>query len=209
MIRPMAVALPALWGSSTFPRVLAIVLDTPDREFTFAELLERAGASRESVHRALLRGVEAGIISRRPVGNQFVYSANSASAIYRELKALVAKTHGANALITEALKAVGPPAIELAFVYGSTASGREHADSDIDVLVIGDVTRVQLARKLRAAQESLRRRINALAYTRDDVLQRLAGHDAFFAEVWAQPKVMLIGDEKDLPQPTTHTRKRR
>ncbi len=205
----MAVALPALWGSSTFPRVLAVVLDTPDREFTFSELLERAGASRESVHRALLRGVEAGIISRRAVGNQFVYSANSASPIYPELKALVSKTHGANALITEALKAVGPPEIEVAFVYGSTASGREHADSDIDLLVIGDVTRVQLARKLRADQESLRRRINALAYRREDVLQRFAAHDAFFAEVWAQPKVMLIGDENDLPRPTTRTRKHR
>lgn len=205
----MAAVLPALWGSATFPRVLAIVLDTSDREFTFSELLERAGASRESVHRALLRGVDAGIIKRRAVGNQFVYSANSANAVYPELKALVAKTHGANALITEAFKAVGPPAIEVAFVYGSTASGLEHAESDIDVLVIGDITRVQLARKLRAAQESLRRKINALAYRREDVLQRLAAHDAFFAEVWAQPKVMLIADEKDLPQPTTHTRKHR
>lgn len=196
----MQAVVPALWGSATFPRVLAVVLDTPDREFTFSELLERAGASRESVHRALLRGVDAGIITRRAVGNQFVYSANSASAVYPELRALVAKTHGANALITEALKAVGPPAIEVAFVYGSTASGREHADSDIDVLVIGDITRVQLARRLRAAQESLRRRINALAYRREDVVQRLATQDAFFTEVWAQPKVMLIGDDKDLPQ---------
>ena len=205
----MAVALPALWGSSTFPRVLAVVLDTPDREFTFSELLERSGASRESVHRALLRGVDAGIINRRAVGNQFVYSANSASPIYPELKALVSKTHGANALITETLKAVGQPAVEVAFVYGSTASGSEHADSDIDVLVIGDITRVQLARKLRAAQESLRRRINAVAYRREDVMQRFAAHDAFFAEVWAQPKVMLIGYENDLPQPTTRTRKHR
>lgn len=205
----MAAVLPALWGSATFPRVLAVVLDTPDREFTFSELLGRAGASRESVHRALLRGVDAGIIKRRAVGNQFIYSANSASAVYPELKALVAKTHGANGLIAETLKAVGPPAIEVAFVYGSTASGSEHADSDIDVLVIGDITRVQLARKLREAQESLRRRINALAYRREDVMQRLATQDAFFTEVWAQPKVMLIGDENDLPQPKARTRKRR
>ena len=205
----MAAVLPALWGSATFARVLAIVLDTSDREFTFSELLERAGASRESVHRALLRGVDARIIKRRAVGNQFVYSANSANAVYPELKALVAKTHGANALITEALKAVGPPAIEVAFVYGSTASGSEHADSDIDVLVIGDITRVQLARKLRAAQESLRRRINALAYRREDVMQRLATQDAFFTEVWAQPKVMLIGDENDLPGLKSRIRKRR
>jgi predicted nucleotidyltransferase len=185
------------------------VLDTSDREFTFSELLERAGASRESVHRALLRGVDARIIKRRAVGNQFVYSANSANAVYPELKALVAKTHGANALITEALKAVGPPAIEVAFVYGSTASGLEHAESDIDVLVIGDISRVQLARKLRAAQESLRRRINALAYRREDVLQRFAAHDAFFAEVWAQPKVMLIGKASDLPRPKTRSPRHR
>src|SRR5712692_11231674 len=102
----MEAVLPALWGSATFPRILAVLLDTPDREFTFSELLERVGASRESVHRALLRGVEAAIINRRAVGNQFVYSANSANAVYPELKALVAKTYGANALITEALEAL-------------------------------------------------------------------------------------------------------
>jgi len=104
---------------------------------------------------------------------------------------------------------VGPPAIETAFVYGSTASRSDQADSDIDVLVVGHITRVQLARTLRAAQESLNRRINALAYRREDVMQRLTSQDAFFTEVWAQPKMMLIGDDQDLPRLKSRIRKRR
>ncbi len=188
-----------LWGSSTFPRVLARLLEERDREFSFADLVGLAGANRESVHRALRRAIAAGLVTRRRVGNQFVYRARTESPILAEMSALMAKTSGIQRLLTEALAAAGRPSVELAFLFGSAARGSSRSDSDVDLMVIGAATRIDVARMLREVQGKVGRRINAVAYTRDEVARRLQDGDAFFLEVWAEPKVMLIGTEDELP----------
>jgi predicted nucleotidyltransferase len=189
----------ALWGSATFPRVLAALLREPDHDFSFADLVRLAGANRESVHRALRRALTAGLVSRRRVGNQFVYRARMESPILAEMAGLMAKTHGTHRLLTEALAAAGSPQVEMAFLFGSTVRGTGHSDSDIDLMVLGSATRIDVARILAEPQLEVGQRINALAYTREEVIGRLDDGDAFFLEVWAQPKVMLIGTEGELP----------
>ena len=202
ILRVMEDQAAALWGSRTFPRVLAILLEEPEREFAFAELVEGVGANRESVHRALQRGMAAHLVRRRPIGNQFVYSAELGSPFYHEMKALAARSYGAQRFITDQLLQAGEPLVELAFLFGSTASGRMEPTSDIDLMVIGSATRFDLARILEPVQDRLNRRVNALAYSRDDVEGRLRNGDAFFLEVWSEPKVMLVGSEEDLPRLT-------
>lgn len=190
----------ALWGSPTFPRVLGILLDQPNREFPFAELVEGVGADRESVHRALRRAMAAGLVGRRRVGNQFLYSANLGSPFINEVSALSAKTYGMQRLLQDVLTEVGRPAVESAFLFGSQAAGTGRPDSDIDLMVIGAATRFDLARILKGVQERLSRHVNALAYPAAEVQRRLNSGDAFFLEVWAGPKMMLVGSEDDLPK---------
>jgi predicted nucleotidyltransferase len=189
----------ALWGSATFPRVLAALLEEADRDFSFAALVRLAGANRESVHRALRRALTAGLVSRRRVGNQFVYRARRESPILAEMAGLMAKTHGTHRLLTDALTAAGSTQVEMAFLFGSAARGTSRTDSDIDLMVLGSATRIDIARILADAQLKVGRPINALAYTRDEVMGRLDDGDAFFLEVWAQPKTMLVGTEDELP----------
>lgn len=189
----------ALWGSSTFPRVLTRLFDEPDREFSFADLVAQSGANRESVHRALRRAQIAGLVTRRRVGNQFVYRASSESPIRAEMTGLLAKTYGIQRRLTDVLAAAGRPRVEAAFLFGSAGRGGGRSDSDIDVFVLGTATRMDVAQFLRGVQERVGRRINAIAYTRSEVEHRLDDGDAFFLEVWAEPKVMLVGAEGDLP----------
>jgi predicted nucleotidyltransferase len=192
-------AAAALWGSPTFPRVLAFALDQPDREFTLQQIIHATGADRESVHRALRRAMSAGVVKRRRVGAQYLYSADRESPFHLEIKSLAAKTYGLRRLLSDVLAQPGPPMVESAFIFGSHAVGRDHAGSDVDLMVIGNATRIDLARLLRDVQESVERPINALAYTRAEVERRLRDGDAFFLEVWAAPKTMLVGGEADLP----------
>jgi predicted nucleotidyltransferase len=194
----------ALWGSSTFPRVLAGLLEEPDREFSFADLIAQAGANRESVHRAIRRALAAGLVTRRRIGNQFVYRVRLESPIRAEMTALMAKTHGIQRQLAEALTRLGSAQVEAAFLFGSAARGSSRSDSDIDLLVLGSATRIDIARSMREVQERVGRRINAIAYTRAEVVRRLDEGDAFFLEVWAQPKVMLVGTENQLPPAPAH-----
>src|SRR3954469_3347893 len=58
--------------------------------------------------------------------------------------------------------------IVCSFVYGSVASAKEHAASDIDLMVIGDVGLAELTPALRKVERSLGRELNATTYSVDE-----------------------------------------
>ena len=56
--------------------------------------------------------------------------------------------------------------VEQAFVYGSMARGDEHAHSDVDLMLIGDLAFADAALALHAAQATLRREVNPTVLSR-------------------------------------------
>lgn len=195
----MSSASAALFGSETFPRTLAELAGAPDRRFTASELEARVGASHDSLHRALQRGVASGLVRRERLGKQYVYAVETSSPIYVEIKTLLSKLFGPAHALRQALQELGRPELEAAFLFGSSARAEDTLTSDLDVFVVGDVSRFALARHLAAAEHAIGREVNAMAYPRQDVERRLAEGDGFLREVFRRPKLMLVGREEDLP----------
>lgn len=196
MTRPVA---PALFGSETLPRLLAELAAAPDGRFTASELEGLVGASHDSLHRALQRGLATGLVDRERFGRQYVYRADTSSPIFAEVKSLLSKLFGPAQILGRALSGLRPPAVEAAFLFGSAARAQDTLSSDLDVFVVGDVSRFELAAELGAAERELGREVNAMAYPRAEVERRLAGGDGFLREVFTGPKLMLTGREEDLP----------
>jgi predicted nucleotidyltransferase len=194
----MSVAL-ALFGSETLPRLLGALAAEPDRRFTAGELETRVEASHDSTFRALQRAVSAGLVSRERVGRQFVYRIETRSPIFPEVKTLLSKLFGPAQALRRALSGLGPPELEAAFLFGSAARAQDSSASDLDVFVVGEMSRFALARQLAEAERELGREVNAMAYPRHEVVQRLEAGDGFLLELWRQPKLMLAGAEEDLP----------
>ena len=72
-------------------------------------------------------------------GGRAFYQANPECPVFPELQTLVLKTAG----VVEVLRvAMAPLAsrVRLAFIYGSMARGRPKPVSDVDLLVVGDVS---------------------------------------------------------------------
>jgi predicted nucleotidyltransferase len=91
--------------------------------------------------------------------------------------------------------------IEMAFVFGSTARKRQTEESDIDLLVIGNVTLKDLSTPLRIAEETLGRRIGPALYTRDSFRQKFQSGDPFLADVYRREKMAVMppgASRKDL-----------
>jgi len=189
----------ALFGSETLPRLLTALAAEPDRQFTAGELEELIGASHDSTFRALQRAVATGLVERERVGRQFVYRVDADSPIFPEIKTLLSKLAGPAGALRRALAGLGPPEVEAAFLFGSAARAQDTLASDLDVFVVGDVSRFALARQLADAEREIGREVNAMAYSREDVANRLAAGDGFLLEVWGKPKLMLVGREDDLP----------
>jgi uncharacterized protein len=144
-------------------RALAALLLHPGRELIQRELVEAAGAGRGR-GLVLARGlVDAGLAKARRVGRAVLLSANPEHPLYPELRAILVKTAGVADRVREAL-APWRERISVAVVFGSVARGEERADSDLDLLVIGDVGPLDLAPAVAEIERAVGRRVDLLVY---------------------------------------------
>jgi predicted nucleotidyltransferase len=175
--------------------VLGALLLHPESSLHVRELARLTGASPGSLHRDLRAMADLGLLLRREVGRQVHYSANVESPVFAELAGLLRKTAGLADVLRDALAPVADK-VEGAFVYGSMARGTEHAHSDVDLMIIGDVDFTNAVISLAPAQEKLRREINPTVLTTTEFAAKLKERDGFIDQVWNGPKLWLIGDEQ-------------
>jgi predicted nucleotidyltransferase len=180
--------------------VLSALLLHPDESLHVRELARATGASAGSLHRELRLLASMGLLLRQEVGRQVHYRANVAHPVYAELAQLLRKTAGLVDVLREALEPLGAK-VDLAFVYGSMASGTERAGSDVDLMVLGKASFGDLARALAAAQATLRRDVNPVLMTRREFAQKLAQGDGFVRSVVKGDKLWLKGGDSDLAEP--------
>jgi predicted nucleotidyltransferase len=90
--------------------------------------------------------------------------------------------------------------IEWAFIYGSMARGEEVAESDVDLLVIGDAKLSELARPLKAAERKLARPVNPTVFPRSEFTAKLRAGQHLVRSVVSGPKLFLIGDAREFAE---------
>jgi predicted nucleotidyltransferase len=179
--------------------VLALLFGQPDRSFHGAEVIRLARSGSGAVQRELQRLERSGLVTAARVGNQKHYRANVRSPVFPELRGLIVKTVGLAEPLREAL-APHAERINAAFVYGSVAKGEETAESDVDLMVIGeDVTYSDFFDGFLNAQQVLHRPIHANFVSPDEWRRKLHEGRAFFSKINAQPKIFVVGSQEDLP----------
>jgi predicted nucleotidyltransferase len=168
----------------------ALLLD--DREWHPRELSRVLGLTNSAVAAELNELHKRGIAARRRVGNQARYSADKGCPVYSELCSLLVKTAGVADHLRRALAPLAER-IELAYVFGSFASGNQRSGSDVDVMVVGHVQPDKVLDALIPAEETLRREINAVVYAPAQYQHGLAAGEGFIHTVHYGPKIMLVG----------------
>jgi predicted nucleotidyltransferase len=172
-------------------RALAALLLHPGREILQRELVEAAGAGRGR-GLALANGlVEAGLAKARRVGRAVLLSANAEHPLFPELRALLAKTSGVADRVREAL-APWKDRIAVAAVFGSVARGGERPDSDLDLLVVGDVGLLDLAPAVAEIERGVGRRVDLLLYGPDE--WRGLREQSVMRAVREGAKIVVAGD---------------
>jgi predicted nucleotidyltransferase len=177
--------------------ILAATFVQPEKAWYVSELARRLGVPSSSLQRELQDLTEAGILKSHRQGRMVYYQANAESPLFSDLRGLLLKTAGLVDILADALRPLLPK-IRLAFVYGSIANGQERSDSDIDLMVIGEVSPVKLALPLRHAHESLGREINPNVYSPVEFAKKLAAKDHFLTQVLTKPRLLVLGNEDEL-----------
>lgn len=188
-------------GMTLFGRVrrnvLGVLFSHPDERFYVREVARAAEAAPGAVQRELVGLAEAGILVRSARGNQVYYQANRQCPIFAELVGLVAKTIGIPGVLRSALLPLAPQ-IAIAFIYGSAARGEMKPASDIDLLIIGEISFARVVAAISPVQLKLAREINPTVYPPAEFRRKMAERKHFLTTVVNGPKVFLVGDEREL-----------
>jgi predicted nucleotidyltransferase len=182
---------------------LALLLLHPENSLHVREIGRITGKAPGTILRELNRLADAGVIIRRPVGNQVQFQANAACPIYEDLRNILKKTAAIADVLREAMEPLADR-IQAAFVYGSVARGDERSGSDLDVMILGEAKFAEVVHALAAAQETLRREINPNLYPIREFRAKVAAGDPFLKRVLADKKIFLIGDAHDLGKSASH-----
>lgn len=196
----MAVDMPSiqhLFPSETFVRVLALLALQADRSFYQRQITRELECGLLSVQRALQRLELAGLVSSRKDGNRTYYQINADHPILPDLRSLLWKTVALGDRIRARLDTLGG-GDELVFLFGSIAAGTETADSDIDLMIIGDVDETVLAAPLAAIGRELGREFNPVVFARSEFRRKVRSRNRFLNGVVSSPKIWLRGTEDEL-----------
>ncbi len=168
-----------------------------DESFYLRQLVRAVGAGHGALQRELKHLTDLGLIVRRIQGNQVLYQANSQSPIFSEIKSLIAKTVGIHDAIRSALAPLSSE-IQIAFVYGSVARQEERANSDVDLMVLGNAPFSEVVSALGPAQKALGREINPTVFPVSEFQSKLAAGNHFLRSVIKEKRLFVVGTENEL-----------
>jgi len=186
-----------LFASPTLARLLAIVLTHAGKDFYQKELAEATGAGLYTVQRELARLEKAELVTRTPRGNRVYYRANRDHPAFEDLKRVVLKTVGLGEALRSALSPLADR-VRVAFVYGSFARGEETTESDIDLLLVGDLSLREASAVLGPVGRDLGRELNPTVYPPEEFKAKASQGHHFITAVLKGEKIYLIGDEHEL-----------
>jgi uncharacterized protein len=182
-----------------FPQVraelLRLLFADGSRELHLRELVRQSGLTLGTVQTEMEKLLSAGLLLDRRDGNRRYVRANAAHPLFSDLHNLVLKTSGLRDVLAEAL--TGLDGVRVALVFGSVAAGTAKPDSDVDLLVVGDIGLRALAPRLRPASEKLGREINPVVMSPADFARERATKP-LLVDLLAKPKLFIKGDEREL-----------
>ena len=176
--------------------ILSRLLGSPEKRFYVRELARGAGLTPSTLSRDLSALADAGLITRVEEGRQVYYQANQASPVYHELRGLITKTFGFADVLRNMLAPVAPR-IALAAIYGSVAKGAHTAQSDVDLLIVGELRSAEIADELIKAEHALGRSISPTIYSPEEFASS-AKSNPFLKAIIEKPMVFLIGERHEL-----------
>jgi uncharacterized protein len=189
--------LRALFASATLADLLRLFMLEPEREFYQRELQRLTGAHLRQLQRDLERLLNSGLVAERTHGNRVYYRAVTAHPAFPDLRAVVVKTLGVGDVLREAFAPLGTT-VSLAFVFGSIARGDDTAASDVDLFIVGSVSRRDVTAALAPAAVTMGRELNPVIMAPEEFTARRRAGDHFVTSVIQGPLVWLVGDDAAL-----------
>lgn len=178
-------------------KMLTLFLGNPGMIFHVREIVRKIGEEINAVRRELAHMEKAGMVSKEQRANRLFYAFRRDYPLYFELMELIGKTSGLGWDILKHRAKLGK--IKFAMLSGRYLRGLpRQAQTDVDLLVVGNVVLPELAQLVKGEEVRREREINYTVMTEEEFSFRKSRRDPFVLSILEGSRVMLLGDEEEL-----------
>lgn len=187
-------ALSELFGSDVRAGVLSWICAHPDELIFGAKLARELGMSASAVGKELARLQEMGMLrADEPIGAAKPYTLNEQFPLLPGLRSVCLYATGVVAVLRELF--ADAEGVEVAAVFGSLARGDDRPESDVDVLVVGEIDGLELSEIAVEASRRTGREVMPVHYSAEGLARRAQDDEGgFVSRVLNERLIFLQGD---------------
>jgi predicted nucleotidyltransferase len=188
-------SLAEILSSKIRAEIFRLLFGTNDKALYMREIERRSGFAIGTIQGELKKLSNLDLVLKKIDGNRTYYRANKNHPLYDDIHNLVLKTTG---LVDVLKNALDTEKIMLAFVFGSLARGEELAESDIDLMVVGNLGLRSVSKLLTGIEGKILREINPHVYSKEEFIEKVKEKDHFVSQIVEGPKIFIISREDEL-----------
>lgn len=162
-------------------KVMKEILVNAGKQYSVTEAAKQAGVSKFASKKCLDYLLERGMITLEKVGKIHRCQANPDSYLARQWKVIFSLEELKDAKVVENLLKKERKITNI-IIYGSVATGKDDEHSDIDMLVVGDVSQKK-KRELAALAQGTSRELNISVYTHLEWRKKASANKIFYEQV--------------------------
>ena len=183
----------ALFTSKARMTILELFFLNKNSDFYVREIEKKTGLSIGSIQKELKNLSNIDLLKKRRRGNRLYYTINSDHLIFEELLSIIRKYLG----IIPALKdSLDCDKINTAFIFGSMAKENYNAESDIDIMVIGDISAKILSGLLRNIKTEYE--LNYILFSEKELREKNKKNEPFVKRILSDKKIFIKGNSETI-----------
>ena len=187
--------LEKLFTSKARVKILELLIFDPLSEFHLRDVARRTKVSAPYVKKELDQLRKINLVKETAKGNLKLYRINKDSPIIEDIKRIFIKTDSLGNFLSEKLSETGR--IDYALIYGSFARGEETENSDIDLLIIGNMDEENLVPLIGEIEKRISREVNYILWTPEEFKKRAKERQNLLLDIIDKPLVMIVGDANE------------
>lgn len=184
-----------LFGSKTRVKLLSLFYNNPDRPFYVREITRKIDEQINSVRRELQNLLNIGIVRSVSQSNRLYYEVNPKYKFHKQLQEIfrqipsktkeIKQTKEEDRILKQLQKSGN---VRLAFLTGAFVRGSTQM---IDIFIVGDMNKAQLARVITDLEKEMNRELNFTTMTIEDFDYRRNLNDRFLTDILDENKIIL------------------
>jgi predicted nucleotidyltransferase len=144
----------------------------------------------KNLDRKLKELEKSGLLQSETRGKERYFFINRKYPLLNQYRQIFLKTHGLEKKLKEIM--VGTAGVKEAYIFGSYAANKMDSASDLDLLVVGDHSSLDLQRSISVLQKATGREINVINLSPQEMAAKRKAKDSLLSNIFKGKVVRLI-----------------